>query len=259
MNRDFIIPKLTPAQARMILIAQRVGNAFVSPQIAELATQGRLTVEDIGTTLELDSIGLDICQFIADYNHRCAIPYEFGQQQVIRAIAAMIPRDRPVLFLTDDPILWVRTVGEKITPFAEKNEDRCQHFSVRDLRNRVTPSDLVRQRGAYLVANITPEHLGYEWLGKLFPQIIIYCQQGDQYNLPLGGLGQHTAARHAAAILYPQVVSVTSSDNNLKLRGNAALPLMGCFNGLLAEKAKKKPGFRLKKYSDLDEPLDDLF
>ncbi len=255
MNRDFILPRLTPATARMLVAAGRIGKAFVSPEIADMAREDRLTLDDIGTNLDLDPIGLDICQFIADYQHRCVIPFEFGREQAIRAIAAMVPKDRRVIFITDDVILWVRTMGEKITKFGEKNEDRCQHFSMRDLTYSVKPMDLVQRRDTYVVANITPEHLGYEWLGKLFKNLIIYVEQGDQFSLPLGGTGQTTGARHAAAILYPSIVGAISHDRNLRLRGNAALPLLGCFNGLLAEKAKKKPGFRLKKFSDLDDPF----
>ncbi len=250
MNRDFFLPQITPAKARMMVVAAKCANLFISPEIAQIAARDRLTEADLKSFLDIDPLGLDICQFIADYQHRCVIPFDMAEDQVYRAVAAMAPKDRPILLITDDPLLWVRRLGEKVTPFGEKNTDRCQWVSVRKL----DPVELTRNRDRYVIAYLTPEHVGYEWLGKLFAEMVIVCRQGDQYNLPLGGAGQTTAAKHAAAILYPQVVAALDRDRNFKLKGNPALPLIGAFNGALAPKSKKS-GFRLKKFGEL---LDDL-
>jgi hypothetical protein len=253
MNRDFILRTVSPAQARLMVMASRIGRVFISPDLVEKSHLDLITRDDVPDAV--DDTGLAICQFIADYRHRCVIPYQKSSDQVYAAIAAMIPREGRVLFITDDPILWVRATGERITPFSEKNQDRCQHLRVSGLK----PDEMLRQRGAYVVANITPEHVGYEWMGKLFPRMVIYCSQNNQYNLPLGGgMTKHsTAARHAASILYPHVLAVMGSDQNLVMRGDAALPLLGCYNGLLEQVKKSPGGFKLKKYTPAE--LDDLW
>jgi hypothetical protein len=234
MNRDFFLPRLTPAKARMMVAASRCANLILTRDIAALAREDKLTLADVPERYEVDEMGLRICQFISDYQHRCVIPYESPDQQIFNAIAAMIPADRKVLFITSDPALWVRTIREKITPFSENNTDRLQFIAVSGL----VPSKLVRYaRDRYVVANITPDNVCYEWLGKLFPQMIIYCSVDKQYTLPLGGFSKQTsAARHAAEILYPHVLAAFATDRNLKSRGDAILPLMGCFNRLMKNK-----------------------
>lgn len=231
MNRDFFIPHLTPAQARMMVAAARVTNLHLSREIIQKAGDDLLTFADFPGK-PLDDIGLAICQFIADYNHRCAIPYDEVSDQIFTAIACMIPKDKPILFLCDTPFKWVRELRERISLIDDKNDDRCQYVGIRDL----TPAMAVAARGRYVVANITSDHVGYEWLGKLFPHMVIYGETPKQAAFPFAFL-KGAADRHAADILYPHVSRATTGDKNRRGSGNL-LPLMGCFDKLVRSKKK---------------------
>ncbi len=233
MNRDFFLPTLTPAKARMMVAASRGTNLHLSREIIKKAGEDLLTFADF-PGIPLDDMGLSICQFITDYNHRCAFPYDDATDQLFTAIAAMIPRHDKVLFLCDTPVKWVRELREKISRLGDRPDDRCHFIGVREL----TPSMAIEARDHYVIANITQEHVGYEWMGKLFPRMIIYSETAKQFTLPFG-ITQGSTARHAAGFLYPEVVRASTADKNRRGSGNL-LPLMGCFSRLV--KAKSTSG-----------------
>lgn len=236
MNRDFFLPKLTPAKARMMVAASQCANIHLSREIITLAEEDRAEIPELSHDTQYANVAKSICQFIIDYEHRCVIPYDFGADIVRTAIAHMIPEDRSVIFVTDDPVLWVRKMSETITPFANDNSDRLQYLSVQDLK----PSEMVRVRDRYMVANITPTHMGYEWLGRLFKQMVIYCSMEQQLGFRLfdWAPAPPSAAHHASAILYPAVVQSINHHQSIRAKGNATLPLMGCFNKLIRSKTE---------------------
>jgi hypothetical protein len=174
--------------------------------IEEIAARDRLQGGDADT--------LSLRQFILDHDFRCVIPHDDAIDLVARAVRDVLP-DTPILDLHGGcPLLG----GDS---------------SVTRRLSEFSPKEALEMRDHVAVVEITADDLGYEWLGRVFPRMIIYTSSSRQYTFRLSGMASTSAPHHAASILFPAVVKAMRTDRNLKRDSLARFALMGTFAGLM--------------------------
>lgn len=207
------------------MTAMSCSGVYIDPQIIECAAQD--LIED-----DLPADVLPIAQFILDHDRRCVIPYERTPDLIRDAIAYCLPRDRRVIFI-DEAYHWNRRIKARLQAYKPESGAQYQFVTESNLNAR----SLIKDRDCIIVAK-TDLQAGYflSWLGKLFPEAILYCEYQHQYAL--GARGGTNTALAAAAILSP-TIGLMPMDSIMARGIERTLPLCSAYNGLISEKKSK--------------------